>query len=335
MEEAIVCTRDLRKQYGEVEALTGLDLAVAPNQVYGLLGPNGAGKSTTVRILSTLTEPGGGRAVVAGFDVDRQPGEVRKVIGMAGQDATLDEKLTGRENLRIFGRLSRLGVRGSRRRADELLERFSLAPAADRLTGTYSGGMRRRLDLIASLLRAPRVLFLDEPTTGLDVRSRTEIWDTVRELVADGTTVLLTSQYLEEVDQLASAVGVIDRGHLVAEGTPAQLKAQIGSHLDVVVESADHLARAMEVMERMTGHRPEADELHIVVAALDPVPTLPQIVRELDASGAVIRDVGIREPSLDDVFLALTGKPAEPRESSEAIAAIKETQAIDPIEVTA
>ncbi|OLE20114.1 MAG: daunorubicin/doxorubicin resistance ABC transporter ATP-binding protein DrrA [Catenulispora sp. 13_1_20CM_3_70_7] len=319
MAEAIVYTKDLRKQYGEVEALTGFDLAIAPNLVYGLLGPNGAGKSTTVRILSTLTRPSSGQAVVAGFDVARQPGEVRKVIGMAGQDATLDEKLTGRENLRIFGRLSRLGVRGSRRRADELLERFSLTHAADRLTGAYSGGMRRRLDLIASLLRAPRVLFLDEPTTGLDVRGRMEIWDTVRELVAEGTTVLLTSQYLEEVDQLASAVGVIDRGQLVAEGSPAQLKSQIGSHIDIVVESADHLARAMEVMERMAGNRPEADGLHIVVAALDPVPTLPQIVRELDASGAVIRDVGIREPSLDDVFLSLTGKPAEPRESPEAI----------------
>jgi len=248
---------------------------------------------------------------------------------VAGQDATLDEKLTGRENLRIFGRLSRLGVRGSRRRADELLERFGLAPAADRLASTYSGGMRRRLDLIASLLRAPRVLFLDEPTTGLDVRSRMEIWDTVRELVAGGTTVLLTSQYLEEVDQLASAVGVIDRGQLVAEGTPAQLKAQIGSRIDVVVETADHLARAMGVMERMTGHRPEADELHLVVAALDPVPTLPQIVRELDASGAVIRDVGIREPSLDDVFLALTGKPAGPRESPEGIEAPEAPETIE------
>ncbi|MEZ0111105.1 ABC-2 type transport system ATP-binding protein [Catenulispora sp. EB89] len=323
MEQAIVYTRDLRKQYGQVEALAGLDLAIAPNRVYGLLGPNGAGKSTTVRILSTLTEPGGGKAVVAGFDVARQPGEVRRVIGVAGQDATLDEKLTGRENLRIFGRLSRLGLRGSRRRADELLERFSLTSAADRLTGTYSGGMRRRLDLIASLLRAPQVLFLDEPTTGLDVRSRTEIWDTVRELVADGATVLLTSQYLEEVDRLASAVGVIDRGRLVAEGTPAELKAQIGSRLDVVVESAEHLARAMEVMERMTGRRPEADaaNLHIGVAALDPVPTLPQIVRELDASGAVIRDVGIREPTLDDVFLAVTGKPAAPREPRAAIEA--------------
>ncbi|MEU1488489.1 ATP-binding cassette domain-containing protein [Streptomyces sp. NPDC005752] len=318
MEKSIVYTKDLRKQYGDVEALTGLDLAIPPGLVYGLLGPNGAGKSTTLRILSTLTRPTSGQAVVAGFDVARESGEVRKAIGLAGQDATLDDKLTARENLRIFGRLSRLGVRGSRRRAEELLERFDLAHAGNRLVGTYSGGMRRRLDLIASLLRAPAVLFLDEPTTGLDVRSRMEIWDTVRELVSDGTTVLLTSQYLEEVDQLASAVGVIDHGHLIAEGSPAQLKSQIGSHIDVVVESTDHVEKAMSVLERITGRRPEADGLHIVAAAVDAVPTLPQIVRELDASGAVIRDVGIREPSLDDVFLSLTGKTAESAKPAEA-----------------
>jgi ABC-2 type transport system ATP-binding protein len=323
MEETIIYTKDLRKQYGGVAALTGLDLAIPPNLVYGLLGPNGAGKSTAVRILSTLTRPSGGQAVVGGFDVAREPGEVRKVIGLAGQDATLDDKLTARENLRIFGRLSRLGARGARRRAEELLERFGLAHAGNRLVGTYSGGMRRRLDLIASLLRAPAVLFLDEPTTGLDVRSRMEIWDTVRELVADGTTVLLTSQYLEEVDQLAAAVGVIDHGHLIAEGSPAQLKSQIGSHIDVVVESTDHLLNAMAVLERLTGQRPEADGSHIVVAAVDWVPTLPQIVRELDASGAVVRDVGIREPSLDDVFLSLTGKTvdsAKPVEAQEVVA---------------
>ncbi|MFE5857373.1 ATP-binding cassette domain-containing protein [Streptomyces sp. NPDC056500] len=323
MEKSIVYAKDLRKQYGGVEALTGLDLAIQPNLVYGLLGPNGAGKSTTLRILSTLTRPSSGQAIVGGFDVAREPGEVRKVIGLAGQDATLDDKLTGRENLRIFGRLSRLGARGARSRAEELLERFSLAHAGNRLAGTYSGGMRRRLDLIASLLRAPAVLFLDEPTTGLDVRSRMEIWDTIRELVADGTTVLLTSQYLEEVDQLASAVGVIDHGHLIAEGSPAQLKSQIGSHIDVVVESSDHLPIAMTVLERLTGQRPEADGSHIVVAAVDVVPTLPQIVRELDASGAAIRDVGIRESSLDDVFLSLTGKTvdsAKPAETQEVVA---------------
>ncbi|MFG1607876.1 ATP-binding cassette domain-containing protein [Actinoplanes sp. NPDC049265] len=312
MEEAIVYTQDLRKRFGDVEALRGLDLAIPPNMVYGLLGPNGAGKSTTVRILSTLTRPTSGKAVIAGIDVAHAPGEVRKVIGLTGQDTTLDEKLTGRENLRILGRLSRLGVRGARRRADELLERFDLAAAGDRLTSTYSGGMRRRLDLVASLLRAPAVLFLDEPTTGLDVRSRMAIWDTVRQLVADGTTVLLTTQYLEEVDQLAASVGVIDHGHLVAEGSPAQLKSQIGSHIDVVVQSDHHVANAMEVLERLTGRPPEADGSHIVVAAVHPVPTLPQIVRELDAAGALVRDAGIREPSLDDVFLAVTGKPVSP-----------------------
>ncbi|WP_194821345.1 ATP-binding cassette domain-containing protein [Micromonospora sp. S-DT3-3-22] len=312
MEEAIIHTQDLRKRYGDVEALTGLDLAIPPNMVYGLLGPNGAGKSTCVRILSTLTRPTSGTAVVAGFDVAQDPGSVRKVIGLTGQDTTLDEKLTGRENLRIFGRLSRLGVRGARKRADDLLERFGLAAAGDRLTASYSGGMRRRLDLIASLLRAPAVLFLDEPTTGLDVRSRMEIWQTVRELVVDGTTVLLTSQYLEEVDQLAASVGVIDHGHVVAEGTPAALKSQIGSHIEVVVQSEGHVANAMAVLERLTGRRPEADGSHVVVAAVHPVPTLPQIVRELDNAGALVRDVGVREPSLDDVFLAVTGKPVSP-----------------------
>lgn len=324
MENAIMYTQDLRKQFGDVDALTGLDLAVPPHLIYGLLGPNGAGKSTTLRILSTLTRPTSGQAVVNGFDVARDPGEVRKVIGLAGQDATLDDKLTGRENLRIFGRLSRLGTRGARRRADELLERFGLAQAGNRLVGTYSGGMRRRLDLIASLLRAPAVLFLDEPTTGLDVRSRMEIWDTVRELVADGTTVLLTTQYLEEVDQLASAVGVIDHGHLIAEGSPAQLKSQIGSHIDVVVESTDHLASAMSVLAKLTGQLPEADGSHITVAAVDAVPALPQIVRELDASGAVIRDVGIREPSLDDVFLSLTGKAVDSEKPVGARAEVEE-----------
>ncbi|SCL31555.1 ABC-2 type transport system ATP-binding protein [Micromonospora rhizosphaerae] len=308
MDDPIVYTTGLRKDFGDVAALTGLDLAVPPHVVFGLLGPNGAGKSTTVRILSTLTRASGGQAVVAGFDVAREPDSVRRVIGLAGQDAALDDALTGRENLRIFGRLSRLGVRGARRRADELLERFDLADAGDRLVGTYSGGMSRRIHLIASLLRAPKVLFLDEPTTGLDPRSRIGVWESVRDLVVDGTTVLLTTQYLEEVDQLASAVAVIDHGHLIAEGSPAQLKSRIGSHIDVVVESTDHLPGAMAVLENLTGQPPEADGPHIVVAAVGAVPPLPRVVRELDAAGIGIRDVGVREPSLDDVFLSLTGK---------------------------
>ena len=317
--EVAVRAEALVKTFGSTRALDGVDLEIPTGTVLGLLGPNGAGKTTTVRILTTLLKPDSGRATVAGHDVLHDPQAVRRAIGLSGQYAAVDENLTGYENLWMVARLYGMNRGDSAARARELLARFRLDEAADRPAKGYSGGMRRRLDLIASLLRAPRVLFLDEPTTGLDVRGRMEIWDTVRELVAEGTTVLLTSQYLEEVDQLASAVGVIDRGQLVAEGSPAQLKSQIGSHIDIVVESADHLARAMEVMERMAGNRPEADGLHIVVAALDPVPTLPQIVRELDASGAVIRDVGIREPSLDDVFLSLTGKPAEPRESPEAI----------------
>jgi ABC-2 type transport system ATP-binding protein len=246
--------------------------------------------------------------------VAREPDSVRKVIGLAGQSAALDDGLTGRENLRIFGRLSRLGVRGARRRADELLERFGLTHAADRRVGTYSGGMSRRIHLIASLLRAPRVLFLDEPTTGLDPRSRIGVWESIRDLVADGTTVLLTSQYLEEVDRLASAVAVIDHGRLIAEGSPAGLKSRIGSHLDVVVESTDDLPGAMAVLERLTGRRPEADGPHLVVAAVGEVPPLPLVVRELDAAGTRIRDIGIREPSLDDVFLSLTGSATAARE---------------------
>jgi ABC-2 type transport system ATP-binding protein len=317
MDDAILYTSELRKQYGNVAALTGLDLMVPASTVYGLLGPKGAGKSTTMRILSTLTRPTGGRAVVAGFDVARSPGEVRKVIGLAGQDVSLDDRLTARENLRIFGRLSRLGSAGARRRADELLERFDFAHAGGRLVGGCPDGMRRRLHLIASLVRGPAVLFLDEPTTGLDGPGRVAIWDSVRQLVADGTTVLLTSQHLEEVDRLASAVGVIDHGNLIAEGRPAQLKSQIGRHIDVVVESTEDLPGVMASLERLTGQRPEADGLHVVVAAVEAVPTVPQIKGELAASGAAVRDVGVREPSLDDVFLSLTGKNAEPAEPVE------------------
>ncbi|MFE7393153.1 ATP-binding cassette domain-containing protein [Streptomyces sp. NPDC057582] len=311
MDSPIVSAQGLRKRFGDFEALVGLDLAVPPGTVYGLLGPNGAGKSTAVRILSTLTRPTAGRATVAGFDVREQPGKVREAIGLAGQHAAMDEKLTGRENLRVFGKLARLGRRGARRRADELLERFELTEAAHRQVSTYSGGMRRRIDLIASLLRAPSVLFLDEPTTGLDPRSRLEIWAIVRELVAAGTTVLLTTQYLEEADQLASAVAVIDRGQVIAEGTPAQLKARIGSHIDVEVGSEDDLAAAGAILERMTGGQPRAEDLRIVTGVHGKAPSVPQIVRELDAAGVAIQDVGVRRPSLDDVFLTLTGRPAE------------------------
>jgi ABC-2 type transport system ATP-binding protein len=308
VDSPIVSVHGLRKRYGDVEALAGLDLAVAPGTVYGLLGPNGAGKSTVVRILSTLTRATAGRATVAGHDVAARPDAVREAIGLAGQHAAVDEKLTGRENLRIFGRLARLGRRGARHRADDLLERFELTEAADRLVSTYSGGMRRRIDLIASLLRAPAVLFLDEPTTGLDPRSRLDIWAIVRELVAEGTTVLLTTQYLDEADQLASAVAVVDRGRVIAEGSPAELKARIGSHVDVEVGGEADLAGAVAVLERLTGGRPVVEDLRIVTGVPGRAPSVPQLVRELDAAGVVVQDVGVRRPSLDDVFLTLTGR---------------------------
>ncbi|PXY28036.1 ATP-binding cassette domain-containing protein [Prauserella muralis] len=319
--DAIVVAEGIRKRFGETQALAGLDLTVPAGTVYGLLGPNGAGKSTAVRVFATLTRPDEGRATVAGFDVVRESREVRRRIGLAGQHAALDEQLTGRENLRIFGRLFHLGGARARRRADELLERFDLAFAADRLVRTYSGGMRRRLDLISSLIVSPTVLFLDEPTTGLDPRSRNEIWDTVRGLVADGTTVLLTTQYLDEADQLAQHIAVIDTGTVIASGTPDQLKATIGGRIDVVVDDVaglDEAARALAVLAG-TGAEPDVDPVNRRVSAPVGADTLalPDVVRHLDHAGVKAVDVGIRRPTLDEVFLTLTGKPAETSESTE------------------
>ncbi|HEV7979779.1 ATP-binding cassette domain-containing protein [Amycolatopsis sp.] len=307
--DAIVVTEGLRKRFGTKEALTGLDLSVPTGTIFGLLGPNGAGKSTAVRVLSTLTRPTSGRATVAGYDVATEAGEVRKRIGLAGQHPAVDDKLTGRENLRMFGRLARLGERGARARADELLAKFGLEHAADRLTETYSGGMRRRIDLITSLITAPAVLFLDEPTIGLDPRSRNEIWATVRDLVADGTTVLLTTQYLDEADQLAANIAVVDGGKVIASGTPDELKARIGSHLDVIVSDPAHLEGAATVLSLLGNSvaATDLDELSVSVPLRAEV-QLPVVVRELDAAGVVVRDVGLRKPTLDDVFLTLTGK---------------------------
>jgi ABC-2 type transport system ATP-binding protein len=311
--DPIIVTEGLTKTFGETHALTGLDLQVPPNAIYGLLGPNGAGKSTAVRVLTTLTRPTGGRAFVAGFDVAKDADKVRQRIGLAGQAAAMDEKLTGRENLRMFGRLSRLGERAARARADELLGRFDLEHAGDRLVKTYSGGMRRRIDLITSLIITPDVLFLDEPTTGLDPRSRNEIWSTIRELVANGTTILLTTQYLDEADQLAANVAVIDTGQVIAAGPPGELKARIGGYLDVVVADAGQLTGAIAVLSTLAGKAAEADpdELRVSVALSGEGLPLPYVVRELDAAGVVVQDVGLRHPTLDDVFLNLTGKPAE------------------------
>ncbi|MFF3712594.1 ATP-binding cassette domain-containing protein [Streptomyces phaeochromogenes] len=301
-----VLSEGLEKSFKEVRALRGLDLAVAEGTVCGLLGPNGAGKTTAVRLLTTLLRPDAGSARVAGHDLVREPDAVRRAIGVTGQYASVDGDLTGRENLRLFAKLRRLPKAAAR--ADELLDRFELADAADRPASTYSGGMRRRLDLAASLITRPAVLFLDEPTTGLDPHSRNQIWETVRALKAEGTTVLLTTQYLEEADQLADDIVLVDRGRVAHSGTPAELKALIGSYAEAVVADADAMAAAAAVLDQLTGSRPDFDEERHAVGAVttDPTLTLPRLVRELDAAGVPLLDVNLRPPTLDDVFLRLT-----------------------------
>ncbi|MFD0152503.1 ATP-binding cassette domain-containing protein [Streptomyces sp. NPDC055721] len=301
-----VLSEGLQKRYGEVHALRGLDLAVPEGTVCGVLGPNGAGKTTAVRVLTTLVAPDAGSARVAGLDVVRDPAGVRRKIAVTGQYASVDGDLTGAENLRLFARL----LRAPRSRAGELLERFGLTAAADRPARTYSGGMRRRLDLAASLLVRPAVLFLDEPTTGLDPHSRNGIWDAVRELASEGTTVLLTTQYLEEADQLADDIVLIDEGRVAQRGTPAELKALIGSHAEVVVADPSLLEAAAAVLDRLTGGAPVLDAERRTVGAVtaDTTLTLPRIVREIDAAGVHIVDASLRPPTLDEVFLRLTDR---------------------------
>ncbi|MFB8759965.1 ATP-binding cassette domain-containing protein [Streptomyces sp. NPDC059852] len=305
-----VLSEGLRKRFGEVEALRGLDLAVARGTVCGLLGPNGAGKTTAVRLLATLLRPDAGSARVAGHDLLRDPAAVRRHIGVTGQYASVDGDLTGRQNLRLFARLHR--VRGPAERADELLGRFGLTEAADRPASTYSGGMRRRLDLAASLVRRPDVLFLDEPTTGLDPASRGRVREAVRELAADGTAVLLTTQYLEEADQLADDIALMDRGRIAHTGSPAQFKAVLGTHVEVVVGDVDTMVDAAAVLDRLTGAEPSLDPERRAVGALtrDGTLTLPRLVRELDAAGVPLVDASLRPPTLDDVFLRLTEERA-------------------------
>ncbi|ANP54135.1 ABC-2 type transport system ATP-binding protein [Streptomyces griseochromogenes] len=309
-----VLSEGLQKRFGDVHALRGLDLAVAQGTVCGLLGPNGAGKTTAVRLLTTLLRPDAGSARIAGHDLVREAAAVRRRIGVTGQYASVDGDLTGRENLRLFARLHR--VRGPAGRADELLERFGLSEAAGRKASDYSGGMRRRLDLAASLIRRPDVLFLDEPTTGLDPASRNRIWQAVRELKADGTTVLLTTQYLEEADQLADSIVLVDRGRVTHTGSPTELKSLIGSYAEAVVADPDGLPRAAAVLDQLTGAAPVFDHERGAVGAVttDPSLTLPRLVRELDAAGVPLLDVSLRPPTLDDVFLRLTGESAHGKE---------------------
>ncbi|MEV6512567.1 ATP-binding cassette domain-containing protein [Streptomyces sp. NPDC051642] len=301
-----VLSEGLEKRFGAVHAVRGLDLAVAEGTVCGVLGPNGAGKTTAVRLLTTLLRPDAGSARIAGHDLVREASAVRRRIGVTGQYASVDGDLTGRQNLRLFARLHR--VRGPAERAGELLDRFGLTESADRPASTYSGGMRRRLDLAASLIRRPDVLFLDEPTTGLDPASRNRIWDAVRDLKREGTTVLLTTQYLEEADQLADDIALVDRGRVAHSGSPAQLKALIGTYAEVVVAHADALAKAAGVLDRLTGAEPSFDHERNAVGAVtgDPTLTLPRLVRELDAAGVPLLDASLRPPTLDDVFLRLT-----------------------------
>lgn len=295
---------------GEVRALDGVDLEVAEGSVLGLLGPNGAGKTTTVRILTTLLKPDAGHAEVAGLDVVRQAQEVRRLIGLSGQYAAVDEYLTGRENLVMIGQLYHLGQQRSQARADELLERFDLTDAANRPTKTYSGGMRRRLDLAGALVAAPPVLFLDEPTTGLDPRSRVGLWDVIEELVRDGTTLLLTTQYLEEADKLAHRIAVVNHGKVIALGTSDELKASVGGErVDITVGTAQQVPVAVSALTTIGTGAPTADAhtREISVPVTGGAAALVDAIRRLDEQGVQVLDIGLRRPTLDDVFLSLTG----------------------------
>lgn len=318
-----VIAKDLVKTYdkGRVRALDGLSLDVEEGTVLSVLGPNGAGKTTVVRILTTLLRPDSGSASVAGIDVIKNPEKVREVIGLSGQYAAVDEILTGYDNLVMFGELYHLGKKQAVVRANELLERFSLTEAAKRPIKTYSGGMRRRLDLAASLIVKPKVLFLDEPTTGLDPRGRQEMWGVIQELVKGGVTLLLTTQYLEEADQLADEIAVIDTGKVIARGTSDALKKQVGGErLEVVVEQ-EHVAKTLEIVATVSGNKASLDEGLRLIAA--PVSTgsaaLFEVLKSLDSAGIRALDVGLKRPSLDDVFLSLTGHAAEEKRAEELV----------------
>ena len=312
-----IAARGLRKSFGDVVALDGVDLTVGAGTVFGLLGPNGAGKTTAVKVLTTLLRADEGTAEVAGLDVARDSDELRSRIGLTGQYAAVDEYLTGRENLEMFGRLYNLPKTVARQRAEELLSLFDLADAASRVVKTFSGGMRRRLDLAASLIIFPEVLFLDEPTTGLDPRGRLGMWDIIAELARGGATILLTTQYMEEADRLADRIAVLDRGRVIAEGTSDQLKAQIGGErLEVTVTNDVDLPRAVDALRRHCDGEVhvEADRRHASVPVTAGARALGAAARDLDAAGVDLEDLSLHRPTLDDVFLSLTGRVAEPIE---------------------
>ena len=319
----------LVKRFKETEALAGVDLGARQGSVLGLLGPNGAGKTTAVRIFATLLQPDGGRARVAGHDVVRDAGIVRALVGLTGQYAAVDENLTGTENLLLIGRLLGLPRREAKARARELLERFQLTDAAGRAVKTYSGGMRRRLDLAASLVGRPSILFLDEPTTGLDPHSRGELWDLLRGLVADGATALLTTQYLNEADVLADDIVVIDKGRVIAEGTPDQLKSQVGGQvLQVRPLLAEELGRVHRLVAQAAGDQTQIEGETVTAPVKDPE-LMPAVVRTLDREGIAVGELALRRSSLDEVFLALTGHRAEPSKPAGEDASVREESELE------